>query len=190
MEKIAPANRSSYGPFDVSEFTLPTNHVNLGSIVVIPDEETALRLEVDESTGNVVAITLEKANSILQVVAFAAPNSEGLWSEVMNQLYSSITSNGGSVTEGNSALGPNLTAIIPQSEGAARHIKFIGVDGPRWFLRGSITGAALQDPLASEQIDALFRSLVVNRGNAPMPPREALPLRLPEGAIAPPRTEF
>src|SRR5690606_34481394 len=47
----------------------------------------------------------------------------------------------------------------------------IGVDGPRWFLRGVIGGEAASDPAAAEQVEDLFRLIVVVRGGSPMPPR-------------------
>ena len=190
MSKIAPANRSVEGPFDVSEVRLPNGFVNLGSLIVIPADDLSIKVEVDEATSQPVAVTLECANSVLQVVAFAAPISEGLWAEIQEQLTSSISSSGGAVKGGTSALGPYLLAEIPQPDGPVRRVKFIGVDGPRWFLRGTVTGAALHDLTSSERVDDLFRSLIVSRGDAPMPPRETLPLSLPEGAIAPPRANF
>lgn len=190
MDKIAPANRKEFGPYDSSEVALPQVNVDFGSIVVLPTEDVAVRVEVEEATGKPVMVTLEKANSLLQVLAFAAPNSEGLWSEVMDQLRTSISAAGGSVSDATSTLGPCLLAEIPQADSAPRKVKFIGVDGPRWFLRGTVSGAALVDQSASDLIDDLFRTLIVRRGESPMPPRETLPLQLPEGAIAPPRTVF
>jgi len=59
------------------------------------------------------------------------------------------------------------------------------VDGPRWFLRGVISGAAATDPEAAAQIEELFRSVVVVRGSAPMPPRDLIPLRVPAMPGAP-----
>ena len=190
MAKIAPANRATAGPFDVSEARTPNNAISFGSLLVSPREDLTVRLEVEESTGTPLTVTLESANSILQVVAFAAPNSDGLWAEVQEQLSATITGAGGSVSDGKSALGPYLLAELAQDGGTSRRVKFIGVDGPRWFLKGTITGAALHDIAASDRIDELFRSLIVQRGEAPMPPRETLPLLVPEGTVPPPRMSF
>ena len=60
-----------------------------------------------------------------------------------------------------------------------RIARFIGVDGPRWFLRGVVGGAAATDVEAAAQIEDLFRSIVVVRGTTPMPPRDLIPLRMP-----------
>ena len=67
----------------------------------------------------------------------------------------------------------------PGVPGETRIARFIGVDGPRWFLRGVIAGDAAVDADAAEEIDDLFRSVVVVRGNQPMPPRDLIPLRMP-----------
>jgi hypothetical protein len=63
--------------------------------------------------------------------------------------------------------------------GQMRLARFIGVDGPRWFLRGVIAGEAAADPTAAAKVEDLFRSIVVVRGNTPMPPRDLIPLRMP-----------
>ena len=60
-----------------------------------------------------------------------------------------------------------------------RIARFIGVDGPRWFLRGVVGGAAATDVDAAAQVEDLFRSIVVVRGTTPMPPRDLIPLRMP-----------
>ena len=61
-----------------------------------------------------------------------------------------------------------------------RLARFIGVDGPRWFLRGVVGGRATSDPEAAERVEDLFRSIVVVRGGAPMPPRDLIPLKMPQ----------
>jgi hypothetical protein len=59
-----------------------------------------------------------------------------------------------------------------------RQTRFIGVDGPRWFLRGVISSPALDEFHYAKLIE-LFRSTAVNRGDIAMPPGELLLLRLP-----------
>ena len=61
-------------------------------------------------------------------------------------------------------------------------MRFIGVDGPRWFLRAMLAGApALDDEQAQPFLDT-FRGTVVVRGNEPLPVREPVPLQLPQEA--------
>jgi len=82
------------------------------------------------------------------------------------------------------AFGPELVAEIPVAAAAGgavetRVARFIGVDGPRWFLRGVIAGDAAVQPEAAALVEDLFRSIVVVRGSVPMPPRDLIPLRMP-----------
>lgn len=188
--KVFPPDRLQGGPFDSSEVELPSGSLDFGAIRLTPRPDIAIKLEVEESTGRVVALTLEKADSVLQVSAFAASKHEGIWIEVMGQLSESISAAGGSVSSVPNQLGMALDATLMSGIEAPRRIRFIGVDGPRWFLRGSITGSALFDESVSADLEALFRSLVVHRGDSPMPPKEALELTVPDGIITPPRPGF
>jgi hypothetical protein len=61
-------------------------------------------------------------------------------------------------------------------------VRFIGVDGPRWFLRGVLSGAALEESEQAAIMEQVFQQIVVVRGDAPMPPRELLELTLPAEA--------
>ena len=66
---------------------------------------------------------------------------------------------------------------------AVQAARFIGVDGPRWFLRGLLTGPAATDTLQAKRLEELFRGIVVVRGGDAMAPRNALPLHLPREAV-------
>jgi hypothetical protein len=112
-----------------------------------------------------------------------------MWPDVYAQIKASINASGGSVTEGNGGFGGHLDVSVPTPDGN-KEMRFIGVDGPRWFLRGVITGKALSDAAAAANMEDIFRSLVVDRGNIPLPPREALPLKLPDGTFAPPKFDL
>jgi hypothetical protein len=186
-EKIAPANRSSLGPFDSSEVELPANYLDFGAIRLVPETDVAIRLEVEEASGKVVALTLETLGTILQVSVFAASKHEGIWGDVLAQLKESIVASGGSAQDYLGQLGPGLDAQVSQADGTFRPIRFVGVDGPRWFVRGSITGAAITDNTVAVEIEDIFRSLVIHRGDSPMPPRDPLEIVIPAGIITPPR---
>lgn len=178
-DKSAPDNRATTGPFDVSEVSPVQPFIDLGSIKVTPRVGLQLRLDVDDSTKRVVAATLDCEGSTLQVQAFAAPRSEGLWHEIRQQVIAQVAKQGGSVEEADGPFGPEIRAVLPTSDGARRPVRFIGVDGPKWFLRGVISGRGAEDPSAAIPIEEVYRSIVVNRGIEAMPPRELLPLRVP-----------
>ncbi|WP_261163755.1 DUF3710 domain-containing protein [Microbacterium sp. Marseille-Q6965] len=182
--KSAPADRAQSGPFDESEANAVRPYIDLGGLKVLPREGLNLRLEVEEKTKRIVAIGLDYAGSTLQVQPFAAPRSSGLWGETREQIREQVRQQGGRVEEREGPFGPELLAEVPTADAeggkAMRLARFVGVDGPRWFLRGVIGGAAASDPAAAEQVEDLFRSLVVVRGGNPMPPRDLIPLKMPQ----------
>ncbi|NKE08933.1 MULTISPECIES: DUF3710 domain-containing protein [Kocuria] len=174
------------GPYDVSEIESKDDYLDLGSILIKPQPGVGLRLEVDEKTKRPRAITLDVAGSTAQVQAFAAPKTAGLWEEIRQDLTTSLQGNNGAPEAVEGTFGTELRARFPAktSQGTTgyRPARFVGIDGPRWFLRTVISGAAAIDPEASKKFDELIRGLVVVRGKDPMPPRDLLPLNVPEGA--------
>jgi hypothetical protein len=191
--KSAPDNRAEEGPFDADEANPARPYVDLGGLKILPREGLHLRLEVEEGTNRVVAVGLDYAGSTLQVQAFAAPRSTGLWHEIRAQIEDQIVKQGGTSTVREGVFGPELVAEVPVAAGAAaasgsRLARFVGVDGPRWFLRGVIAGEALTNPTAELAVEELFRSVVVVRGSQPMPPRDLIPLSMPKTAATAPNS--
>ncbi|EMY33348.1 hypothetical protein D477_015301 [Arthrobacter crystallopoietes BAB-32] len=185
----APADKDSFradGPFDSSEKAGGEDYLDLGALKVRPREGLQLRLEVEERTQRVIAVTLDLAGSSLQLQAFAAPKSESLWPEIRGQIAESVGSQGGEVEELEGPLGTEVVAKLPaqtpDGKRGYRVARFVGVDGPRWFLRGVIGGSAALDREKSAELEDLFRSTIVDRGSQPLPPRDLLQLRLPKDA--------
>lgn len=180
--KSAPEDRETNGPFDLAEANQVRPYVDLGGVKILPRPDLALRLEIEEGSKRVVAVALDYADSTLQVQPFAAPRTSGLWHEIREQIVEQISRQGGRTETLDGPFGPELRAEIPAPAGNApgvRIARFVGVDGPRWFLRGVISGKAAVDPEAAAQVEDLFRSIVVVRGGTPMPPRDLIPLTVP-----------
>lgn len=178
-DKSAPSDRAMMGPFDVSEVSPVQPFIDLGAIKVTPRQGLQLRLDIEESTKRLVAATFDIDGSTMQVQVFAAPRSEGLWNEIRQQVADQIIKQGGTTEQVVGPFGPEIRAAIPTADGTRRPVRFIGVDGPKWFLRGVVSGPAASTPSRANTIEEVFRSIVVNRGVEPMPPRELLPLRMP-----------
>lgn len=175
-------DRAVDGPFDESEANPVRPYIDLGGIKILPREGLNLRLEVEEQSKRIVAVGLDYNGSTLQVQPFAAPRSSGLWDETREQIREQVAQQGGRVQDREGPLGAELLAEVPVTgaEGTGRRLaRFVGVDGPRWFLRGVIGGAGASDPAAAAAVEDLFRSIVVVRGGSPMPPRDLIPLRMP-----------
>ncbi len=186
----ADYDRSALGPFDLSEQASESGYIDLGALRIHATEGLQLRLEVEERSKRVIAVTLDLGGSTLQLQAFAAPKTEGLWDEIREQIGASVGSQGGTVEERPGRLGTELLAKLPaqtpDGQPGYRVARFVGVNGSRWFLRGVFGGPAALDRNAAAPMEQLFRSVVVVRGDHPLPPRELLPLRLPKDAAAGP----
>lgn len=187
----APAEVSREdGPFDVSEVSGREGRIDLGALWVEGIAGMELRLEMDEQRQQVTAATAVLGDSALQVQAFAAPRSSGLWDDIRREIAQAVEQQGGTVEEADTALGTELRTRMPSAGPDGRTVfapaTFVGVDGPRWFLRGVLSGRAAIDQEAAGPLLDLFRNLVVVRGVEPMAPRELLALNLPQDPQARP----
>ena len=175
------------GPFDLTEVDDPADggRVDLGGLWLPGRPGLEVRIEADQETSEVVAVTLVLGEGALQVQPFAAPRSEGIWDDVRAEIRAGITKQGGTADEVDGPLGTELRTRVPvrAADGTqtVQPARFLGVDGPRWFLRGVLTGkpAVLPGPETDAELFAVFREIVVVRGDEAMAPRDPIPLRLP-----------
>ena len=179
----------SSGPWDVAEPHPDIQRVDLGSLRVPVLAGTDIQLVFAEQHG--AWVTVRHELSELQLQAFAAPKRDSLWDDVRAEIAAEITGAGGMVTERTGPFGAELQARVPaqpqapgQPEAGPQLVRFTGVDGPRWFLRGVFSGAAADNPAAAAPLEAVMREVVVVRGEHPVPPRDLLELRLPPEAAA------
>ncbi|ACZ30940.1 hypothetical protein Xcel_1921 [Xylanimonas cellulosilytica DSM 15894] len=185
----APAKR---GPYDAADVRTIGPRVDLGAIWLPVMPGLGLRMEIDKKTQKVTGVSATLGGSGLQVQAFAAPRTWGIWDEVRAELATSVTSQGGTVDDVPGPFGRELIARIPaklpDGSPGVRPVRFIGVDGPRWFLRGVLTGQAAVDTEAAKALESVFGNVVVVRDDNPRPPRDLLALTMPNqgGPAAPP----
>jgi Protein of unknown function (DUF3710) len=186
-EATAPVDRSA-GPFDVSEVDGRDGRVDLGALWMRGVPGMELRLEIDQATQQVNAATAVLEDSALQLQAFAAPRSGRLWDEIRAEIAAAVETQGGTAEEHVGTLGAELRTRMPSAGPDGRTVfapaTFLGVDGPRWFLRGVLSGRAAIDEGAASPLLEVFKAAVVVRGTEPMAPRELLPLALPRDAEA------
>ncbi|ACQ80194.1 conserved hypothetical protein [Beutenbergia cavernae DSM 12333] len=190
----AEAPPTGRGPWDVDDDDAPdlAGRVDLGAVVVPARPGMQLRMELDKKTRRVIAANITLGATSLQVQAFAAPRTAGLWDEIRTEIAESIREQEGTVDDVPGPFGRELIAKLPfrsrDGRTGTRPARFLGVDGPRWFVRGVVTGAGVADEAAAADIEAYFADVVVVRGSEARPPRELLALHVPgkaESAIAP-----
>jgi hypothetical protein len=176
------------GPFDRSEVEGLEGRLDLGSLWLTGTPGMELRLEVEQESQSLVGVTAVLGESAVQLQAFAAPRSEGIWDDIRTEIAASITSQGGTADQTSGPLGTELQARMPGQAPDGRTVfspaRFVGVDGPRWFLRAVLSGRAAIDQDAALALLDVVRSTVVVRGDEAMAPRELLALKLPDQADA------
>jgi len=163
------------GPFDVDD--APDDGIprlDLGSVRFPVPDGAQLQVEVEQS-GPVRAVHLLTSQGQFTISAFAAPRSARLWNEVRREIITQLEAGGARVREEGGEWGREVIASRPDLV-----LHFIGVNGPRWLLRGVAAGSVDNAPVLVEQLRELLRHTVVVRGDEPMPVRAALPLILPE----------
>jgi len=185
MEADELAAAPMAGPWDIADDYPEAERIDCGSLLIPVREGFDVQINVAEEQGAWVAVV--QGDSGMQLQAFAAPRSGGLWEEVRHEIAENIAEAGGRWHESDGPCGPELEAQVPV--GAAngtpaelQPFRFLGFDGPRWFLRGVISGPAATDAAVGVPFTELFADVVVVRGDHPAPPREQLEIRLPEEA--------
>jgi len=171
-------------PLDRSEVEDDSDYLNLGAIWLRGQQGMELRLEVNEQEQQITGVTAVIGESAVQLQAFAAPRTEGVWIDIRNEIAASIVDAGGTAEVLTGEFGEELLTRMPQAGPDGRTVfmpaRFVGVDGPRWFLRAVVSGRAAIEPAAAEAVHDVIRTTVIDRGEEAMPPRELLPLRLPD----------
>lgn len=172
------------GPWDITEKSTGHQYLDLGGLFIKSNPGLNLRLEADSKSQQVIAVTLQMGEGTLQVQAFAAPKSRGIWDDIRHELSESVRKQGGQVEVSDGAFGRQLItrvpAELPDGRKGFRVARFVGIDGPRWFVRGVFSGKAVLPGPDATALEEVLRDVVVNRGSDPMAPRDLLPMRVPQ----------
>jgi hypothetical protein len=180
-----------HGPWDRSETTADEDgdgYLDLGGLIVKGAPGLELRLQVDEQAQTVSAVMLAGPESGLELRAFAAPRHEGIWAEVREDIAAEAAKVGGTATELDGEFGTELKVTVPvqtpDGKKATQTSRIVGVDGPRWLLRGTFLGKSAVDPDPEGVVERAFRDVIVVRGDGPMAPRDMIVMTMPEQAEA------
>jgi Protein of unknown function (DUF3710) len=208
LDALEDVDWRSSGPYDVTEVdsiesTEESPKVDLGSLILTPVPGSELRLQVAEETGEIVSAMLvietiveppasanqktQAYSSALELGAYAAPRSGGLWAELRDEISRSATEAGGTASLGEGPFGVELRRLIPvttpDGEEGYQPSRMWVAEGPRWLLRGIVYGqAAIEEdadsPVVADVL-AAFRQVIVRRGDEAMAPGDLLPLTMP-----------
>jgi hypothetical protein len=183
---VEPVHTRSEGPWDSADSYPEAERIDLGCLLVPVREGTDVQIGFSEEAG--ISIAVVSGDSALQLLPFAAPRSSGLWHEVVDEIAGEVASAGGRSERQDGPFGPELLAWIspPAPDGSGvlppQPLRFLGVDGPRWFLRGLIQGPAAIDSALARPLEQVFAEVVVVRGDHAVPQRHPLEIKLPQEA--------
>lgn len=181
------------GPWDVTEIDLDLEplpgraRIDLGSMIITGFGGMELRLQVAEETQQIISAMLIHGDSALELGAYAAPRSGGLWPELRDEIIEEATESGGSAALVEGPFGVELRRMLPvttpDGEQGYQPSRMWMVEGPRWLLRGILYGQAAVleglEPPVSDLLTA-FREVVVRRGDEAKAPGDLLPLSIPD----------
>ncbi len=173
------------GPWDSSERSPdgdPT-YLDLGTLLIRVREGLDVQLPTDGESQDIGSVVLVAENAALELRAFAATRSGGLWEEVRDDLILEVSRLEGECEQIDGPFGAELRIKVPvelpDGEKGFQPSRIVGVEGPRWLLRATFLGDAALNPSDEGLLIDTLRDVIVVRGAEPRIPREALLLTLP-----------
>lgn len=156
--------------FDFSDFA--TGILNLGSIQLPLPVNSQVQVEMGDQGPRMLHVVTEHGR--LTPVAFAAPNSGGMWEESSEEIAEGMRSEGMPVVF---EMGPWGREVVGRGDNGV--VRIVGVEGPRWLYRVTLAAPhGKENELAELAREIIARSFVY-RGTAPVLAGQSLPVELP-----------
>jgi hypothetical protein len=174
------------GPFDIEDFDDPTvaavGRHDFGAVLIPENEAAELAVEVDQQ-GVPTMAWMVTSNGRYNVTAYAAPKAGSLWREVVTEVAESLRKEAAEVSIED---GPWGREVVGQMTNGPEPVvmRFIGVDGYRWMVRGAAVGSPENAQAIARDLRNALSDTVVRRGDTPQPVRNMLPLQLSESLVA------
>jgi hypothetical protein len=174
------------GPFDIDDFDDPAvatqGRHDLGSVLIPVDETAELAVEVNQE-GVPTMVWMVTPNGRYNFTAYAAPKTGSLWREVVTEVAESLRKEAAQVTIEDGPWGREVVGVMTKGPEPVV-MRFIGVDGYRWMIRGAAVGTPESADAIASDVRKAMADTVVRRGDTPMPVRFMLPLQLSESLVA------
>lgn len=168
----------AYGPWDSDDDNVPDydDYLDLGAYYLPFLQGIELRIKANRQTQQVLGCTITYGSSSLEIEAFAAPKTLGLWDDVRADLLA----NNPKASEHAGTFGTEIALPVNVKGGRTVSTRIVAVDGPRWMLRGIFSGAAATgDNDETKALNEFFADIVVERGEEPLAPRDLIPMHPP-----------
>lgn len=168
----------SYGPWDIDDENVPDydDYLAMGSYYLPFMRGIELRVKANRQTNQILGTTISFGSSSLEIEAFAAPKTLGIWQDIREDLLR--VNEAASEKEG--VFGTEVMLPVVLKGGRTVTTRVVGVDGPRWMLRGIFSGpAASGEGAEADALNQFFANIVVERGDEPLAPRDLIPMHPP-----------
>ena len=181
------------GPFDIEDFDDPETALvgrhDLGAVLIPENEAAELAVEVNQQ-GVPTMAWMVTSNGRYNVTAYAAPKAGGLWREVVTEVADSLRNESAEVSIQDGPWGREVVGHMTNGPEPVV-MRFIGVDGYRWMVRGAAVGSPENAEAIARDLRNALSDTVVKRGDTRrmQDPRLVLvrqPLRVAEPALEEP----
>lgn len=177
------------GPWSYADAPADQEFISFGALKLPALPMMKARIEFDQATRRIGAVTVKVRDCMAQLQVVAAPRGTGAWPNVRRAIARRAEAAQGSTQAVEGHFGTELIATMPRrtADGlpGASTIRFVGVDGDRWTIRCMVEGeSALSDDTVGE-VNALLSRCAVERGDDAMSAGEVIELSFPAGQIDP-----
>ena len=177
------------GPVELSAELDVSAMLDIGALLLPNIPGLEVHLDLDPRSGKGKSVSLHLNLTIAEVQVFAAAANEDPWAIMRDAIAAGLREQRVACSIEMGRFGTEIHAVMPtvdlDGNAHVQPVRFVGARGPRWLVRAVISGdGALVTPATSSNagsvIDEVISGLVVNRGDAPIPPGERLELRSPD----------
>ncbi|MCI6205404.1 MAG: DUF3710 domain-containing protein [Corynebacterium glucuronolyticum] len=173
MDIFGPFDSASAAATDLDVSDFASSVLDLGSLRIPLPHNSEVQVEMGEQGPKLLHIVTPYGR--ITPVGFAAAKSGNLWREVYPSIVDGMTNDG---LEAHVEDGPWGAEVVGRTQRAT--LRLIGVQGGRWMIRFT---CAAPNETADEMADIARETIartVVDRGEAPIPPGQPLPISVPD----------
>lgn len=179
-------SETSGGPWDLADQPELGRRLDFGALRFSVPAGYVVQRPANDDDGQVPVVLLRGPEGALRLRVFAAPRDGGLWDDLRADVVREVQERGGTAEEVDGPFGTEVRCVLPvktpDGADAVQPSRVIGVDGPRWTVRGTFLGPVARDPRDDGELMDVFRGVVVVRGPEARRAGEVLLLTLPAGA--------
>lgn len=185
-QEAQQVSEASGGPWDLADQPKMGRRLDFGALRFSVPAGYVVQRPANDDDGQVPVVLLRGPEGALRLRVFAAPRDGGLWDDLRADVVREVQERGGTAEEVDGPFGTEVRCVLPvktpDGADAVQPSRVIGVDGPRWTVRGTFLGPVAQKPRDDGDLMDVFRGVVVVRGPEARRAGEVLPLTLPAGA--------